>query len=81
MCGDNPKVEHYGYTVDLLGRVDHLDEAHRLVLEIPIEGVGLNLRIKIQTEEKFTELVDKIRQLQGNFNFCFFSKTCSNFFF
>ncbi|KAK1265572.1 putative pentatricopeptide repeat-containing protein [Acorus gramineus] len=32
-----PKVEHYGCMVDLLGRVGLLDEAYRLIQEMPIE--------------------------------------------
>ncbi|KAM1893341.1 hypothetical protein ACFX14_036400 [Malus domestica] len=32
-----PTIEHYTCVVDMLGRAGHLEEAHQLVLEMPIE--------------------------------------------
>jgi len=35
--GFEPKIEHYGCMVDLLGRAGHLEEAEELILNMPIE--------------------------------------------
>uniref|UniRef100_A0A6V7QRD0 DYW domain-containing protein n=1 Tax=Ananas comosus var. bracteatus TaxID=296719 RepID=A0A6V7QRD0_ANACO len=34
----NPRIEHYGCMVDLLGRAGLLEEAHQLIKEIPMEA-------------------------------------------
>ncbi|WCJ41627.1 Pentatricopeptide repeat (PPR) superfamily protein [Euphorbia peplus] len=36
VSGLEPRVEHYGCMVDLLGRAGHLDEAEHLILNMPI---------------------------------------------
>ncbi|CAK9183765.1 unnamed protein product [Ilex paraguariensis] len=36
--GLTPKLEHYGCMIDLLGRGGLLEEAHRLIKSLPIEG-------------------------------------------
>ncbi|WCJ28745.1 Pentatricopeptide repeat (PPR) superfamily protein [Euphorbia peplus] len=36
VSGLEPRVEHYGWMVDLLGRAGHLDEAEHLILNMPI---------------------------------------------
>ncbi|KAJ6827978.1 putative pentatricopeptide repeat-containing protein [Iris pallida] len=33
-----PRIEHYGCMVDLLGRAGLLEEAHRLIMEMPVEA-------------------------------------------
>ncbi|KAI6673279.1 hypothetical protein NL676_001185 [Syzygium grande] len=32
-----PSIEHYGCMVDLLGRAGHLEEAHNLIKDMPME--------------------------------------------
>ncbi|CAI8605209.1 unnamed protein product [Vicia faba] len=36
--GIEPKIEHYGCMIDLLGRAGHLQEAKKLVLQMPFEA-------------------------------------------
>ncbi|PKI51421.1 hypothetical protein CRG98_028132 [Punica granatum] len=38
MYSISPTIEHYGCLVDLLGRAGHLDEAHRLIISMPMEA-------------------------------------------
>ncbi|XP_065854321.1 pentatricopeptide repeat-containing protein At5g48910-like [Euphorbia lathyris] len=37
IAGLEPRIEHYGCMVDLLGRAGHLDEAEQLILNMPIQ--------------------------------------------
>ncbi|KAF8380277.1 hypothetical protein HHK36_027759 [Tetracentron sinense] len=68
--GVNPKIEHYGCLIDLLGRNGQLEEAHLLVKVMPYKADiaiwgallgGCRVRGDIKLAEKVMERIDELK--------------------